>query len=69
MHNDVRELKKSEICSDVFIVAPSQIEFISKTFGNAVAEAMNVRPLSGKISQIAHETLIKTLQQAKHFGE
>jgi len=34
-----------------------------------VAEAMNVRPLAGKIRQIAAETLIKVLNDAKKMGE
>jgi hypothetical protein len=68
MKENIQTLKQSEISSDVFIVAPSQIENISKKFGEAVAEAMNVRPLSQKISQIASEILIKTLNDAKNTG-
>ena len=69
IRSDIQQLKPSEISSDVFIVAPSQIEYISKTFGDALAESMNVRPLSGKISQMAHEILLKTLKSAKTMGE
>jgi hypothetical protein len=67
--NDIKTLKPSEISSDVFIIAPSQLEAISKNFGDAVAEAMNVRPLAGKIRQIAADTLIKVLIEAKRMGE
>ncbi len=67
--NDIQELQTSDITSEVFVIAPSQIEFISEYFGNAVAEAMNMRPLAQKIRQIAVETLIKTLQSAKKMGE
>jgi len=67
--NDIKTLKPSEISSDVFIIAPSQIDAISKNFGDAVAEAMNVRPLAGKIRQIAADTLIKVLIEAKRMGE
>ena len=67
--NDVQTLKTSDISSEVFVIAPAQIEFISECFGNAVAEAMNMRPLAQKIRQIAAETLIKTLQSAKKMGE
>ena len=67
--NDIKTLKPSEISSDVFIIAPSQLEAISKKFGDAVAEAMNVRPLAGKIRQIAADTLIKVLIEAKRMGE
>lgn len=67
--SEIRQLKPNEISSDVFIVAPTQIEFISKTFGDAVAEAMNVRPLSNKIRQIASDILINTLKKARTVGE
>ena len=68
MKENIQTLKHSEISSDVFIIAPSQIEAISKQFGDAVAEAMNVRPLSQKIRQIAADILIKTLTEAKNTG-
>ena len=68
MKEQIQTLKPSEISSDVFIIAPSQINAISKQFGDAVAEAMNVRPLSAKIRQIASEILIKTLTDAKNMG-
>ena len=69
MQASFRELKRSEISSEVFIISPAQIDLISKMFGDSVAEAMNVRPLSDKIYQIAKETLIKTLNYAKKSGE
>ena len=69
MKTNIQQLKPSEITSEVFVIAPSQIEWISKTFGDAVAEAMNVRPLSQKIRQIAAETLVHVLNNAKKLGE
>lgn len=69
MKSNVQMLKRNEISSDVFIIAPSQIEIISQQFGDAVAEAMNIRPLSQKIREIAAETLTKILQDAKTMGE
>ena len=69
MKSNIQELKTSEISSEVFIIAPTQIEFISEKFGDAMAEAMNMRPLSRKIRQIASEILVKTLQSAKDMGE
>lgn len=69
MKSDVQELKTSDITSEIFVIAPTQIEFISQRFGDAVAEAMNMRPLSQKIRQIAAETLVKTLRSAKTMGE
>lgn len=69
MRENFQMLKPEEISSDVFIVAPSQIDIISRKFGDAVAEAMNVKPLSQKIRQIAAEILVKTLTDAKSMGE
>ena len=69
MKTSIQNLKASDITSDVFVIAPSQIEIISKNFGDAVAEAMNVRPLAGKIRKIAAETLIETLRDARKMGE
>jgi len=69
MKDNIRTLKATDISSDVFIIAPSQIDSISKNFGDAVAEAMNVRPLAGKIRQIAADVLIKVLCDAKKMGE
>ncbi len=69
MKTDIQQLKPSEITSDVFVIAPSQIEWISKNFGDAVAEEMNVRPLAQKIRQIAAETLVRVLHDAKKMGE
>lgn len=66
---NIRELKNSEISSEIFVIAPTQIDFISKTFGEAVAEAMNIRPLTDKIQAIAHETLVSALHRAKTMGE
>ena len=69
MRENITTLNTENISSDVFIIAPSQIDAISKKFGNAVAEAMNVRPLAGKIRQIAYEILTQTLHDAKKMGE
>ena len=69
MKSDFQELKTTDITSEVFVIAPSQIDFISERFGDAVAEAMNMRPLSQKLRQIAAETLVKTLLSAKTMGE
>ena len=69
MKSDVQCLKTTEITSDVFVIAPSQIDFISNTFGDAVAAAMNVRPLSHKIREIARDILIQSLKRAKTVGE
>ena len=69
MKDNITTLNTENITSKVFIIAPSQIDTISKQFGSAVAEAMNVHPLANKIRQIAHEILTQTLQDAKKMGE
>ena len=69
MKSNIQMLKRNEISSDVFIIAPSQIDAISQKFGDAVAETMNIRPLSQKIREIAAETLTQILQDAKKMGE
>ena len=69
MKENIKQLEINNITSDVFVIAPTQIETISKKFGDAVAEEMNVRPLAGKIRQIAAEALIKVLHDAKKMGE
>ena len=69
VRTNIRELKNSEISSEIFVIAPTQIDFISRTFGEAVAEAMNIRPLTDKIQSIARETLVSALRRAKTMGE
>ena len=69
MKDNIKQLDITNISSDIFVISPVQIDIIAKKFGDAVAEEMNVRPLAGKIRQIARETLIKVLHDAKKMGE
>ena len=69
MKQNVTNLKYSDLASDVFVITPSQVDKITQMFSDALAETMNVRPLTQKIRQIANETLIKTLKNAKTMGE
>jgi len=69
MKGNIRQLKTSEISSDVFVISPNQIDLISKQFGDAVAEEMNVRSLSQKIQKIAADVLVRVLNSAKTMGE
>ena len=55
MREPIQNLKPSEITSDVFIVAPTQIEYIARIFGNTVADTMNMRTFAPKIRQIAEQ--------------
>ena len=69
MKQNVTALKYSDLSGDVFIITPTQVDKIAQIFSDEMAEAMNVRPLSQKIRQIANETLTKVLQHSKYMGE
>ena len=69
MKNTVQDLSPKDITSEVFIIAPSQIDAISKKFGNAVAESMNMRPLAQKIEKLAKDILTQTLYETKNMGQ
>ena len=69
MQNQVQKLNPQSITSDVYIIAPTQIEYIAHIFGNTVADTMNMRPFAQKIRQIAEQSLRQALQSAKHMGE
>ena len=68
MKENVKKLNVSDISSDVFIISPTQIEYIAQIFGDAVADAMNMRTFSNKIRQIAEQSLTKALNAAKKQG-
>ncbi|MBN1281588.1 MAG: hypothetical protein JW985_01305 [Alphaproteobacteria bacterium] len=68
MRENVKKLNTSDISSDVFIVSPTQIEYIAQIFGDLVADAMNMRTFSQKIRQIAEQSLVKALNAAKKQG-
>lgn len=68
MKNNIKKLHPTQITSEVFIIAPTQIEHISKIFGDAVADAMNMRTFAPKIRQIARAVLEKALTDAKNQG-
>lgn len=69
MKDNIQQLNTNDISSDIFIIAPSQIDAISKKFGDEMAIAMNVRPLAHTIQQIAADVLKQTLTEAKKMGE
>ncbi len=66
---NVYHLNPSNITSEVFVIAPTQIEYIAQIFGDSVADAMNMRTFAQKIRQIAEQSLRTALQGAKHQGE
>lgn len=69
MKEPIKQLNPSSITSDVYIVAPTQIEYISQIFGDSVADTMNMRTFAPKIRQIAEQSLRMALTAARHQGE
>lgn len=69
MRDSVHKLNTTDITSEVFVIAPSQIEYIATLFGNSVADTMNMRPFSQKIRTIAIQSLRTALKAARHQGE
>jgi hypothetical protein len=68
MKATVQQLQTSDISSEVFVIAPSQIEYIAQVFGDSVADAMNMRAFSAKIRRIAEQSLRSALGAAKRQG-
>ncbi len=69
MREPIQKLTPQSITSDIYIVAPTQIEYIARLFGNTVADTMNMRTFAPKIRQIAEQALRHALTSAKHMGE
>ncbi len=69
MREPIQKLNTQNITSEVFVIAPTQIEYISRIFGNTVAETMNMRTFAPKIRQIAEQALRHALNAAKKQGE
>ena len=64
-----RRLHPANITSEVFIIAPTQIEYISQIFADNVADTLNLRTFAQKIRQIAEQSLRTALSAARHQGE
>jgi hypothetical protein len=62
------KLRPEQISSEVFVVAPTQINYIAELFANSVADAMNMRAFAPKIRQLAEKSLRTALQSAKKQG-
>ena len=69
MRTPVQNLDTASITSTVYTIAPSQIEFIARIFGDSVADAMNMRAFAGRFREIATQSLHNALSRAKHMGE
>ena len=65
----VRRQNPANITSEVYIVAPTQIEYISQIFADNVADTLNLRTFAQKIRQIAEQSLRTALSAARHQGE
>ncbi|MCL2538040.1 MAG: hypothetical protein FWE52_00995 [Alphaproteobacteria bacterium] len=61
-------LTPEQITSKVHVIAPTQIDYIATTFGNAVADQMNMRAFAPKIREIAKTALLVALESAKKQG-
>ena len=68
MKSNITELKQSDITSEVFLISRTQIDFISANFGDAMAEALNLKSLYYKFRKIAADTLVKALNSASTMG-
>ena len=70
MHNQtVQNLQTSDITSEVYTIAPTQMEYIATLVANTVADSMNMRAFAPKIRSIAMAALQTALKSARHMGE
>ncbi|MBQ8294246.1 MAG: hypothetical protein IJX89_02570 [Alphaproteobacteria bacterium] len=69
MREPVQNLNINNITSEVYTIAPTQIEYIARLFGNTVADTMNMRTFAPKIRQIAEQALRHALNSARKMGE
>lgn len=68
MKDIVQKLDTSKITSEVYVIAPTQIEYIAQLFGDSVADAMNMRAFAQKIRALAEQSLRNALGAAKKQG-
>lgn len=69
MKEQIKQLQSTDITSDVFVVSPAQLEYIADVFTKNFADVMNMRTFSGRIHDIALESLQTALHSAKKMGE
>lgn len=69
MRENIHNLSTDNIISDTYTIAPTQIEYIARIFGNTVADTMNMRTFAPKIRQIAEHALRHALGAARTQGE
>ena len=69
MKDQVKNLQTTDITSEIFVISPAQLEYIADVFGKNFADTMNMRTFSGRIHDIAIESLRTALRAAKKMGE
>ena len=69
MKDQIQQLQPINITSDVFIISPAQLEYIAGVFSKNFADSTNMRTFSGRICEIARESLRTALKEAKKMGE
>ena len=68
MKNSVKQLDSRDITSDIFMISPAQVEYIAQIFTKNFADSMNMRTFSGRINEIARESLRAALKSARTMG-
>ena len=68
MKNSIKQLDSRDITSDIFLISPAQIEYIARIFTKNFADSMNMRTFSGRINEIARESLQAALKSARTMG-
>lgn len=69
MKTAIHQLDKSNISSEIFIVSPTQIDYIARVFAKDFADTMNMRTFANQIYQTAEQSLRHALGAAKKMGE
>ena len=70
MHDsNITNLSTNDITSEIYTIAPTQMEYIATLIGNTVADNMNMRAFAPKIRVIAMRALQTALKSARHMGE
>ncbi len=69
MKETVQQLKPENITSDIFVIAPTQIDYIARVFAKNFADSMNMRTFAERIYSIANESLRMALKSARKMGE
>lgn len=69
MKEPIHQLNTSNITSEIYVIAPTQIEYIARIFGDNVADTMNMRTFAPKIRELAEQALRQALKSARHAGE